>query len=359
MKPKLLFAISSHGFGHFSMTVPIINQLIAEDRFEIVLRTTVPEKLIQSRIPHALPVVKDASDFGMLMNSSLDIDLEKSYAAYEKLHGNWERAIEDEMQKLRGIAPDLIVSNIPYVTLVAARQLGIPALAYCSLNWAHIALSCFQANDTFAKTIYPQMLEAYNMAEHFIIPVPSMDMPGLNNLIQVGPVCTTGVNRKNDILDGLGLQKATKLVLVSPGGVATPIAVDEWPQLENVVWICAWDMSSDRSDIVCFRNIPLSFPDLSASVDCIVTKPGYGTVSESTCLGKPVVYVKRGNWAEEPGLIKWWQENANVCEVTRNQFFHGDFVKELMQLFHAEPRNPIAPTGNQQVVQILNQYLHS
>jgi len=109
--------------------------------------------------------------------------------------------------------------------------------------------------------------------------------------------------------------------------------------------------------VVDFQNIPLSFPDLTASMDCIVTKPGYGTVSESACLGKPAIYVLRGNWAEEPNLIKWWQENANVCEVNRQQFFHGDFVEDLQQLLHAELRDPIEPTGIQQIVNILNQYL--
>ena len=357
MKKRLLVAISSHGFGHFSMTVPIINQLIEQDNYEIILRTTIPEYLIQSRIPTPLNIIRETSDFGMLMNTSLDVDLTASKNAYEKLHKNLDQTIFEEKQKLQSIAPDLILSNIPYVTLAAASELKIPCLAFCSLNWAHIISDYFKSDTTFAEEIIPQMVDLYNKADKFVVPAPSMEMPGLNNLVSVGPVCSIGTDRKVEILNTLNLPKSSRLVLVSAGGVATPIEIDRWPKVKDVIWVCAWSHSSGRSDIISLDDLAMPFPDLTASVDCIVTKPGYGTVSESACLGKPAIFVKRGDWAEEPNLVSWWMENALVKEVSRKQFFSGDFVDKLETLLQAPGRNPQLPKGVGQVVDIINEYL--
>ena len=122
-KKKLLICITSHGFGHFSMTVPIINQLLRENKFDVVLRTTIPDFLIETRLEHPVEIIKEASDFGMVMDSSLDTDVDKSLQLYANLHDNWDEEVNKEVERLSRIAPDVILANIPYLTLAAADKL--------------------------------------------------------------------------------------------------------------------------------------------------------------------------------------------------------------------------------------------
>lgn len=356
-KKRLLISISSHGFGHFSMTAPVINQLLAENNVEIILRTQVPEYLIQSRLNAPVTIIHESADFGMKMDSSLDVDFAQSAAAYKTLHSQWDKSVEQEMESLQAIKPDLILANIPYLTLAAASRLKIPSLAYCSLNWADITLSYFKNEPEFVNEYIPQMNDAYNSAEKFICPAPSMNMPGLRNVENVGPVCTIGKDRKQEILTQFDLLKSSRLVLISAGGVPTPIPVNDWPVIDNVVWVCAWSARFNRQDIISLSDLSLPFPDLTASADLIVTKPGYGTVSESVCLAKPALYVRRPDWAEEPGLIDWWHRNGVAKEISRTQFFSGDFVNELHELVEMPAKQRHEPVGIMQVVEIINSYL--
>lgn len=357
MKKRLLICISSHGFGHFAMTSPIINQLIAENNFDLVLRTEVPEYLIAGRLSQPIKLIGSSSDFGMQMTSSLDVDIKRSEKAYREVHENWSGNIENEVKQLEAIEPDLILANIPYLTLAAANELGVTSLAYCSLNWAEIVASYFETQQDFVQRFIPQMNEAYNYATHFLCPAPAMSMPALSNVKSVAPVCTLGTPQKDKILEKFHLSENSKLVLISAGGVSTHIPVEEWPQVNNIVWVCAWSQRSQRQDILSLDELNMRFSDLTASIDAVVTKPGYGTVSEAACHGKPALYVKRGDWAEEPYLIDWWHKNGLVREISREQFFRGEFVESLLNLLEYDPVPPIQPDGISQVTDIINGYL--
>lgn len=357
MKKRLLVCTSSHGFGHFAMTTPIINQLLAEDQWDITLRTTIPKFLIESRISQPITVVAEATDFGMQMNSSLDVDREESAKAYRQLHKDWDQQLEIEQQKLSKLAPDLLLSNIPYLTLAAAAQLQIPALAYCSLNWADIAQHYFLDQPDFVEQYIPTMLDAYNSAQQFLCPAPSMAMPALENKTAIGPVCNIGTPQREALDQHLGLDPQSRLVLISVGGVATPILVDSWPEIPGIVWICAWSYQSQRSDIFSIDDFKLGFTDLMASVDAVITKPGYGTVTEAVCHGKPALYVRRGDWAEEPFLVDWWQQHGICEEISRSDFFQGHFKDALFNLLNGPRKPSLTPEGIKQAVDIINKYL--
>ncbi len=339
------------------MTSPIINRLAQQGRFDLTLRTRVPRSLIRARLTSDIPIVEQASDFGMCMDSSLDVDREKSLQAYRRLHQNWQAAVEEEIRQLRVLQPDLILSNIPYLTLAAAQRLAVPALAYCSLNWADIVKYYFGELPDFRDEYIPQMYAAYDSARRFVCPAPAMDMPDLHNVTPVGPVASVGRQRKQEILERFRLAPRSRLVLISAGGVPTPIPVNQWPALQDVIWVCGWSFSSERKDILSIDDFPMPFSDWLASIDAVVTKPGYGMVSETVCHGKPALYVRRGDWAEEPFLIDWWRKHGNVLEIDRDTFFRGNFHPQLQTLWALPPRPAVEPSGISQTVEIINEFL--
>ncbi len=49
----------------------------------------------------------------------------------------------------------------------------------------------------------------------------------------------------------------------------------------------------------------MSVPELLASADLVITKPGYGTFVEAACHGVPVLYLERPDWPEAPALCDW------------------------------------------------------
>ena len=206
-------------------------------------------------------------------------------------------------------------------------------------------------------TYIPQMLEAYNSAQEFICPSPAMAMPKLNNTVKVGPICSIGQSQKSNILNQLNLSQTSRLILISAGGVLTPIPVESWPELPGIVWISTWEVKTDRKDIIWHKRIDASYTDLMASADLIISKPGYGTVSESVCHGKPAIFVRRGDWAEEPFLADWWQSEGLVREISRDALYAGDFIDTVHELIDQPQPHTRDPEGVFQAIEIINKYL--
>ena len=358
MSFHLLACISSHGYGHFAMTAPILNELNKQESISLTVRCALPENLIRSRIGGDFNIVAESSDFGMIMNSSLDVDLEAAADAYQELHANFPQAITEEKDKLLALKPNLIIANIPYVTVAAAHQANIPVIAYCSLNWAEIFNSYFEGKLPDAKKIFDEINRAYNLAEHFVCPEPSMAMPGLKNIKHIGPIAKVATSHRKLLNEQFSLADEDKLVLITPGGVATPVPLNDWPVIPGVTWIAAWPYETTRQDIVTTEQIKLLFSDLLASCDAVITKPGYGTVTETACNGISVLYVLRGDWAEEPFLEAWWHNHGTVMKISREDFFAGNVQEDLESLWEYPQAKPVAASGIQEFLALLQAYIH-
>jgi len=352
----LLACISSHGYGHFAMTAPILNALNQQPSLKLTIRCELPEALIKSRVSGDFDIISESSDFGIVMNSSLDVDLEKSLDAYQDLHADFPSAIEQEKKRLTALSPDLVLANIPYVTIIAAKQAGLPVIAYCSLNWADIFKPYYDEDSKVVEKIYKEMIESYNSADAFVRPQPAMAMPKLSNLKNIGPIASLGNKCRDQILTQFELPKESKLVLVTPGGVATPVPVNEWPEIPGVIWIVAWDYATERSDIISTTQINNLFNDVLASCDAVITKPGYGTVTETVCNGIPALYVLRGDWPEESFLVEWWCQHGNVLEISREDFFAGNVQLALKTLWQRPVFDPVVATGTQELLSIVQAY---
>src|SRR5690606_32411288 len=105
----------------------------------------------------------DGSDVGLVMNSAFDIDFDASAGVYRRLHADWDTRVDRAAQRLRRLSPDLVLADVPYLTLAAAQRAGIAAVALCSLNWADIYRHYF-ADDPTAAQVLGHMEAAYNSA---------------------------------------------------------------------------------------------------------------------------------------------------------------------------------------------------
>lgn len=354
---RVLACISSHGYGHFAMTAPILHELNKREGVTLIVRCELPEKLIRSRIGGDFEIIAESTDFGIVMNNSLDVDLDKTAQAYIRLHADFPQAIAKESAALMTLCPDVILANIPYLTIAAAKVANIPVIAYCSLNWATIFHDYFIDRLPEAKAIYDEMLLAYNSAACFIAPEPSMAMPGFTKIKQVGPVAKVEQKQRGKIRAQLGLAKDEKLVLITPGGVHTEVPVNEWPVLPGVTWVTAWPYQSARSDIISIEQIKVSFNELLVNCDAVITKPGYGTVTETTCNSIPVLYVLRGDWPEESFLEAWWIKHGTVLSIGREEFFKGFLSKKLTELWQLPESPAVEASGVKDVLSIIEPYL--
>lgn len=355
--PHLLAAISAHGYGHLAQTAPVLNALRARlPELQLTVRCGLPHAVLAPRIagPFVHQPVED--DFGMVMHSALAVDVAASAARYAAFHADWERRVDSVARELEQTAPDLILADIPYLTLAAAARAGIPALAMCCLQWADIYdYYCHDLPE--AGGIHAQMLAAYDSATLFLRTEPAMPMPALHNRRDIGPVAMLGRARREEINARCGVAAEDRLVLVAMGGIVFRPPLERWPVTPGVRYVMQRDWLAQRPDVLVLEDTGLPFSDVLASCDAVLTKPGYGTFVEAACAGVPLLYVPRVDWPEEPWLVRWLERQLPCAAVPRSALDDGSFLPRVQQWVQ-QPRQAQRPAeGVMQAVQIILSYL--
>lgn len=337
--PHLLVDISAHGYGHVAQTAPVVRELMRNvPGLRVTVRSAAPYALLRQRFLCDFQHLPLAFDFGMRMANAVDVEVEESAAAYRDFHADWEHKVGREAEAMRRLKPDLLLANVPYLSLAAARMAGVPAVGMCSLNWADI-YGHYCAHDGVGRVIHAQMLEAYNSARCFLQPQPSMPMPDLVNVFRISPIAQLGRRQRATIARQGALKDGERLVLVAMGGMEFRLPIERWPNSPGVRWLVpqAWGVA--RDDVTAFETLGLSFSDVLASSDAVLTKPGYGTFAEAACAGVPVAYVARADWPEEPYLVQWLSRNGVCAEVQRGVLQTGELAA-LLQALWAQPLPP-------------------
>lgn len=357
MGPHLLVDLSAHGFGHVAQVAPVVNELRRRiPSLRLTLRGAFSNARLQTRIAAPFEFIAQHTDIGMHMASAVDVLIEESHETYRHYHQDWGQKIADEAKVLKRLAPDLVLSNIPYLTLAAAARVGIPAVAMSSLNWADV-YQHYCARLRGSAHIGGQILDAYQQGEVFIQLEPALPMLDIARRQRIGPVATLGTNYRAKLAQILGLDADERLVLIAFGGVATRLPLEQWPPFPKVRWLVPGGWALKRADVVAFDALQMAFMDILASADAVITKPGYGTFVEAACNGVPVLFVRRNDWPEEPYLRHWLGTHALADEIDRAQLLSGQFQDALEALLAGPRHAPVPPTGVTQAAAILASWL--
>lgn len=349
----LLVDISAHGYGHIAQTAPVLN-LLAQSMpgLRITVRSHAPAEYLRQRIHCPFTHIQTSLDFGMSMVDAVEVDVPRSLADYRDYHTDWGRKVAAAADTMRALAPDMVLANVPYLSLAAAREAGIPAVAMCCLNWADI-YHHYAQDDAGASRIHAQMLEAYNSARVFLKFSPTMPMNSLCNARELSCVAQSGTSRRQQIRARVGARPDERLVSVAMGGIAYQLPMAHLPEIDRVRWLVPAAWSVVRKDVFTLESLDMDFRDVLASSDAILTKPGYGTFAEAACAGVPVLYVTRGDWPEAPYLVAWLQQNGSAIEVDP-ALMRADDWRAVLGTLWARP-GPARPENNgaQEAVEVL------
>lgn len=353
----LAVAISSHGYGHGAQTATVLTALRTRyPDLRLTLLTGLARKFLENRIPGEFELIDWRGDFGMQMSSALKVDLVRSAADYAMFHANWDARLAETIVLLERLAPDLLLANVPYLPLAASARIGMPSIALCSLNWADIYRHYFSGRPE-APAIIDCMLSAYNSAESFLCPAPSLAMPDVHNVQPIGPLARLGRDCRAALCALLDVPESQRLVVIAPGGIPLNLPIHGWPVADDISWIVPDDWAVTRADMHAFTSLGMNFTDLLVSVDAVLGKLGYGTVAECACNGTPLLYMPRLDWPEEDCLAEWLQVHGRCAPIEVDQVLRGE-MRELLEQMWAQPI-PLAPrpTGADEAARMISQRL--
>ncbi len=339
----LLVDISAHGLGHLAQTAPVLAALHAlAPGLRLTVRSALPREALARRIAADFAHLPEARDFGFVMHNAVDIDLASSARGYREFHAGWPQRVAAEADWLRQRGIDALLSNVAYLPLAAAAQAAIPSACLCSLNWAELFAHYF-GGEPWAAEIHGQMLAAYNAGSGFLRVTPGLPMKDVTGRHDIAPIARIGRRDRAGVARLLDLKESERWILLAMGGMEFRLPLQDWPQTPGLNWLAPGEWKIRRDDVRTFAVAGLDFSDLLASVDAVVTKPGYGTFVEAACSGVPIVYLERDDWPETPCLAAWLARHARAQVLKRERLLAGDFIDVLQGLWQAPaPARPLA-----------------
>ena len=135
--------------------------------------------------------------------------------------------------------------------------------------------------------------------------------------------------------------------------------LEDWPEDAEITWIVPAVWGVWREDMHSFESLGLSFTDVLASVDALLGKLGYGTVSECACNATPMLYMPRPDWPEEACLADWLHAHGRCAPVTYEHVLRGELREALEHLWAQSAPAAPQPTGAVEAASVIVEMLRT
>ncbi len=343
--PLIWCSVSGHGFGHAAQVAPVLNalgQLVPN--LTAILRTTVPAGFFEPRltIPWQLSVAQQ--DVGCVQDGPLKIDVPGTWAAHRSLHADWGAKVQTEAALIRSAGPACVLSDVSHLAMAAGASTGIATIGMCSLSWDLVLEPFIDPEVDDQSGILRQIREAYAQADYFLRVAPGTAMTPFRNMRDIGPIAEPSEPLPKQLRDAIGAEPSDRIVLVGFGGI--PLRHIPFPHMESLPsyrFIVDGAVPDGLARVTSLAALGWPFKQVLASVDLILTKPGYGTFVEAVALGRAVVYVRRYNFADEDSLVAYLQLHGRGAELSLADFLDGRWAETFQQAFDQSIRQPPPP----------------
>jgi len=339
---RIAYYITPHGFGHAIRSLEVMRRLIDRDpSVDITIVSDIPELLIGQNVGRMLPCRKRRLDVGLVQQDSLRFDLEATREVLEDLHCRSEGLVEEEVHFLRSREIGAVVADIPFLPFVAASRCGIPSIGISNFSWDWIYRAYAHGEPRWGGFV-EWIREAYRHCHLFLQLPMSGDCSVFRHVREVPLVARKAKHKPEATRKILGCLPEQKVYLIS----FAVLELDEEAQgrlerIEHAVFLykrpIRFHFKNSRS-LDDFHE--LSYPDVVAAVDGVVTKPGYGIVADCLAHGTPMIYTDRGFFPEYNILVREMTRLLSTVYMPSKDLYAGRWAPAVRQIENMPRRLP-------------------
>jgi len=300
----IVFYISGHGLGHASRDIELINSIAAaapDARF--VVRTAAAGWLF-ARVRADVTVQAFTADTGVVQLDSLRFDEHETVRQAAAFYRTFDERADAEARMLVSAGADLVVGDIPPLAFAAAERAGVKSVAVGNFTWDWIYDS-YPAFEVSAPDVLPAIRGAYAAATRALrLPFHGGFDPMAAIVADIPLIARRSRRDPADIRRVLNIPANRPFVLASFGAYGAPVPYDAI-------------RSSGEFTLLNVEQHPpqgIAYEDLVAAADVVVSKPGYGIVSECIANDTALLYTSRGHFIEYDVFV------AEMPRLLRCQF---------------------------------------
>ncbi len=349
---KIAYYITAHGYGHGTRSCDIIAAInrLAPDA-EVFIVSDLPEDFLRARISGPQNHFrKCAFDSGMFQLDSVRVNLARSLAEAAAIQSRRPELLAQERDFLRREKIAVVAADIPAIPLEAAKLEKIRAVAVGNFGWDWI-YEDFVAREPRWRSVVESFRRAYSQTD-LLLKLPFAEpMAAFPRQKQIPLVSSPGKNRRDEIAKLFGISPAKPWALLSFTSLDwTDAALARVTQMTGFEFFTVMPLEwPERKNLHAVDRHAVPFGDVLASADVVVSKPGYGILSECVVNDKPFVYVERADFREYPVLEAAIKRHLRGVHMPSQKLYAGDIEEFLHAALLAPPPAERIPAGGAEI----------
>lgn len=349
MKP-IAYYISAHGYGHGARSSDVLRALhkVAPEQ-PVIVTTNLPRDFLNSRLKDCDNITFrcGAFDVGLVQKDSIQADLFQTLENLEGLYNREEELIIGEQNFFRENNIGLVVADIPAIPLAAAQRSNLRNIAIGNFSWDWI-YEAYAKTDFHWEFFVKKFRDVYEQTDLLLRLPFAPPMEQFPNRKDIPLLASPGTPCREKIQAPENkpwiLLSFTSLNLSFQG-------------LENIrklsgqyEFFCVEPLEYPGSCIHSVSRDSVSFADILASCDIVISKPGFGLVSECIANKKPLIYSDRSDFAEYPYLVEGIEKYLKNVHIPSADLYAGNFFQCLEKIKTAPKPPETIETGGAEVI---------
>lgn len=333
---NLCFYISDYGYGHASRDIAIIRELVKRYKhLKIYVKTGKPYDFVKRSLGDDITTIPCENDVGIILQKdNFLVDVQQTKKLIENWANSWDVYIQEEIKFCKKNNIDIILSDIPPQPFVIGYELDIPTVAISNFTWYDIYYHLFGNLDEVKK-----IREFYELATiALILPFSDKMAEIFRNRKRVGLVTRKVTVNRNELRKKYKIKDDEIVIYLGTGKSVSSF------NLKNVIRKIN-DIIDDNVRILASSNVDLALEKIIKipenetesqnyinMCDMVISKAGYGTISEAISSRIPMFLFKREGFIEDEIITNMVEKMGIGKTISVGHLLSGDWINEIKRL---------------------------
>ncbi|MEW6187173.1 MAG: hypothetical protein AB1585_15680 [Thermodesulfobacteriota bacterium] len=293
---------------------------------QVVVKTLAPAFLFREGLNPTPEIIPRGFDVGLVHTDNIHFDIKKTKTDLKGLLAKAEDLIQREQRFFSDREISAVVADIPFLPVAAAGRSGLPVMSVGNFTWDWIYAAYGEKDPEWIPLI--EAIRGYYREGGGLLRLPFHGpMEVFERIEDIPLVARKSQRNRAELRRALDLPRDRRIGLVAFSRLdLTKKALMKISSLsgeflflirEPLDWTAAgFEKVEDRG---------ISFIDLVNVSDFVITKPGYGIVSDCLAQNTPMIYCDRGEFPEYAVLVEGIRRFLPACYMPQEVLYSGDW----------------------------------
>ncbi|MBN1603514.1 MAG: hypothetical protein JW915_18030 [Chitinispirillaceae bacterium] len=339
----ILYYITGHGYGHGVRSTVIANAL--PSNVDVTFRTSLPESFFMDEMRRDFSWYEGTFDCGCVQVDGVTVNVEQTLASYRRIADRNRTLIDREVEWCLKQRVTCILGDITPFAFDVADKARLPSIALSNFTWYDIYREYLADGDGF-KPYLDEIAAQYNKADLFLSMFPANPMEYIKKKKNVSLIGRKGTLVREQIAKRYGFNEKKKIALIYIGCYGlNNVSWERLGRLSDWEFLSLYDVANRPSNFHVVNKKWFRYEDLMASADIVISKPGYGVVSECFLNGTPFFYIHRMNFAEYPVLKAAIDAWGGGYQISEKELSSCEWIDRLNSIIRREKPCPVETDG--------------